>query len=102
MEMILEYAVAGLFLAIFLATIFKDLKFFQNLWTCYPFVSHFVPSWNFFAPDPYQVDYYILYRLIDENDQVGTWKQPYHLEAMRSNYSFIWNPKKWFLKSSVD
>ena len=98
---VIEYIVAtGLFL-IFLVTIIKELKFFDYSWSQFPFLFHFIPSWSFFAPNPYHSDYFILVRFI-EKEKVKEWKQVYKINEMRKSYSIFWNPQKWLLKSIAD
>jgi len=96
-----EFIIGSLLFVLFLATILKELKFFGNFWDSFPVIAHYIPSWSFFAPNPYQVDYYVLYRNINQNE-VHEWKQIYQYKKMRPSYSFFWNPHKLFLRAIVD
>ena len=102
MEYFKELLVSGVLLVIFMVTIFKELRYFPSLWDRIPLLSNFIPSWSFFAPNPYQSDYHILFRTVSVDGEVGEWKQAYQHAALRRFYAFIWNPNKWFLKASVD
>ncbi len=92
--------VIGLF-TLFFVTILKELKLFTWVGDRFPISTHFIPSWSFFAPNPYQTDYFILYRCFSQ-DSVSEWQQAYHIPKKRAFYSCFWNPDKIFLKSVVD
>ena len=97
----IEYIIAvGLF-TLFLLTVLKELNLFSMLSDKFPITAHFIPSWSFFAPNPYQTDYFILYRSFFQNS-ISEWKQAYQIPKYRSFYTFFWHPDKFFLKSIVD
>ncbi|MDN3505929.1 MAG: hypothetical protein P0S96_01715 [Simkaniaceae bacterium] len=87
---------------LFMATIAKECKAFKNIWDRFPIFSHYIPSWSFFAPTPYEADYYVLYRTISKTNETSPWKQAYQIESSRPFFSLFWNPDKLFLKGVID
>jgi hypothetical protein len=101
MEIIADLIIASFLFMFFFITILKELKFFKGFWHRFPVITHLIPNWSFFAPYPYRVDFYILYRNFSEN-KAGKWIQLYQYNKMRPIYSFCWNPSRLTLKSIVD
>jgi hypothetical protein len=62
----------------------------------------FIPTWSFFAPTPGMLDHHLLYRGIDEQEQVQDWQEAFPIKEKRSFFAFIWNPDKKFLKALLD
>ncbi len=97
----IEYVAAMGLIAFFISTIFKELKMFNGLGDSFPIAASFIPSWSFFAPNPYHTDYYILYRSF-KDDSASKWQQAYQISPKRSYTAILWYPDKLFLKSVVD
>lgn len=91
--------VACLFILI---TLFKEFHIFESFWKKFPFLSHVIPSWSFFAPVPYKSDYHILYRVAAFDQALGPWQQTSLNFSKRRMFHALWNPSKLFYKSSVD
>lgn len=102
MECLFEYIIGiGLF-GLFIATFLKEFIIPESFWQKFIFINFLLPSWSFFAPNPYRLDYFLFYRFIDENNHVGEWQQANKLLENRPYYSFLWNPESKFLKGLVD
>jgi hypothetical protein len=56
-------------------------------------IFNLLPLWTFFAPNPGQSDYHLIYRDRYQNDNISEWAQ-IALSESRRWYSFFWNPHK--------
>lgn len=65
-------------------------------------VSHLIPQWNFFAPNPGTEDYYILYRDKGVGGGVGAWQEVSDTGVDRNWTDAIWNPKGMEGKTRFD
>lgn len=97
-----ELIAIGLLFSVFMCTILHEIKLFERFFEKLPMAMQFVPMWSFFAPNPYQSDYYILFRTISSKNLVGAWKQAHYYEKPKYLYSCFWNPGKWFKKGIID
>ena len=57
--------------------------------------DHFslLPLWTFFAPNPGQSDYHLIYRDRKTDGSVTEWRE-IDITERRKPYGFIWNPEK--------
>lgn len=102
MEYLFEFIIGiGLF-GLFIATFLKEFVVSESFLQKFPFISCLLPSWSFFAPTPYNSDYFLFYRFIYEDNRVGKWQQANEILENRPYYSFLWNPRNRFLKGLVD
>lgn len=105
MEYICSETVVGVFLfSVYLATILKEYKVIEPVCQRFPILTHFVPSWSFFAPLPNRFDYFLFYRTISETGEVREWNLalPQRHVGDRTNFAFLWNPHKRYAKSLID
>lgn len=59
-----------------------------------------IPTWNFFAPEPNQTDYYLYYRVFSDYSN-SPWRLV-SFGAKRKWYGFLWNPYRRDRKSLFD
>ncbi|MHA7058061.1 hypothetical protein ACWGOQ_0012640 [Aquimarina sp. M1] len=64
-------------------------------------ILNLIPQWSFFAPIPATEDIIILYRCLDDKNNISNWKE-IGTFSNRTKIDFIWNPKKRFRKSILD
>lgn len=61
-----------------------------------------VPRWTFFAPNPGEFDYHLLFRDFDDAElPVTPWRE-IRAPARRSLLSALWNPEKRYRKGVID
>ncbi|SER72419.1 hypothetical protein [Natrinema salaciae] len=65
-------------------------------------VHHFIPRWNFFAPDPGVADYHLLYRDTFVDGGVGPWQEVSRFHEPRDVTAPIWHPDKHGKKALFD
>lgn len=102
MEYLFEFIAGVSLFSLFIATYLKEFVVFESFSKKFPFISCLLPSWSFFAPTPYNSDYFLLYRFIYEDNRIGKWQQANRILENRPCYSFLWNPENRFLKGLVD
>lgn len=59
-----------------------------------------IPTWNFFAPEPNQTDYYLYYRVFSDHSS-SPWRTV-GFGAERAWFGFIWNPYRRNRKAFFD
>ncbi|WP_442587521.1 hypothetical protein ACSBL2_15860 [Pedobacter sp. AW31-3R] len=82
--------------------ILSILKYFSfaKSWIVENDVLSLIPTWNFFAPEPNQTDYYLYYRVFSAHAD-SPWRLV-SFGAKRKWYGFIWNPYRRDRKSFFD
>jgi hypothetical protein len=104
----LEWSVVAALLAFNLATLIRHFPPRFVPWRLTYLLStslfgHFMPRWNFFAPNPGTFDYHLLYRDRRENGLVGPWHEvrllPTHTVV---GITAFWNPRRLEVKALVD
>lgn len=92
------YIVCGTLATLTVASVFHQINYTKGKlgrWDTWGIL----PNYSFFAPNPINRDFRLVYRLMDEAD--GTWK-----EVPIFNISFIykslWNPFKYYNKGIID
>lgn len=60
-----------------------------------------IPIWTFFAPNPGQTDYHLMYRFQNSTGQMSAWIE-IPLAEQRTARSWIWNPEKRSKKVLAD
>lgn len=90
---------AGLLLLWFILSILKYFSFAKD-WIIENDVLSLIPTWNFFAPEPNQTDYYLYYRVFSDHTE-SPWRLV-SFGAKRKWYGFIWNPYRRDRKSFFD
>lgn len=95
--------VVACLILILVITFLREIKAFDFLWEYNnDVIMHLIPTWSFFAPIPNMLDYYLLYRVIEQNGTVSEWQLVNIIEEKRSFWAFIWNPAKKMSKSFLD
>lgn len=97
---VLEMLVVGCFLLWFLLSVLvlvPKLRTWIRLWDLFTLV----PEWRFFAPNPVQGDYYLLYRDQLADGTVTGWSEV-RLGQKRRWWNVAWNPGKRASKALVD
>lgn len=102
MKCLLELIVGISLFILFTGTILKEFIKLDSFRTKFPLLSNFLPSWSFFAPIPYKLDYFLFYRFIYEDNCTSEWQQANEVLEKRPYYSFLWNPQNRFLKGFID
>lgn len=82
--------------------VFSILKYFPGIkdWIIRCDVFYLIPTWNFFAPEPNQTDYYLYYRVFSDSLE-SPWRLV-SFGAKREWYGFIWNPYRRHRKALFD
>lgn len=88
-----EVLVASLLALWFVGSVLNQFQFewFQKVRN----VDHFalLPLWTFFAPNPGQTDYHLVYRDRRTDGSITEWMELAITES-RKFHSFVWNPEK--------
>lgn len=89
-----EVLVASFLALWFVGSVFNQfqLKWFEKIRSN---VDHFslLPLWTFFAPNPGQTDYHLVYRDRRADGSLTEWMELAITES-RKFHSFVWNPEK--------
>jgi hypothetical protein len=92
-----------IFLSFILSLSFlKEIPVISKELDRFPVLMSFISSWSFFAPTPGMLDYHLLYRGINEQEEVQDWEGVFSIKEKRSPCAVIWNPEKKYLKTLVD
>ena len=94
--------VSGLLIFILSLSFLKEIPKICKILDRFPILMSLIPSWSFFAPIPGMHDYHLLYREIDDQEQVQDWKEAFSIEEKRNLLAFIWHPEKKRLKALID
>ncbi|MDN3505130.1 MAG: hypothetical protein P0S95_06110 [Rhabdochlamydiaceae bacterium] len=98
----LDKIILILLISIVSLSVLREIPRFETIGNKFPFLMQLIPIWSFFAPVPNIFDYNLFYREINEHGSVQNWKKAYLLDETRPFYTFLWNPKKRFLKGVLD
>lgn len=90
---------AGVLLLWFILSILKYFPF-AKAWIVENDTLSLIPTWNFFAPEPNQADYYLYYRVFSDYTE-SHWRMV-SFGVKRQWYGFIWNPYRRDRKSFFD
>lgn len=99
--MVLFFVAVLLFIVLSLSFL-KEFPKIDGFLNRFPVLMTLIPTWSFFAPTPGMSDYYLLYREINDKDEVQDWKEVTPLQDKRSPFAFVWNPDKKYLKTLID
>jgi len=95
-----EYLASGLYLLWLVLTIFFQFPKFRDFISKWdPF--YLIPQWNFFAPNPLDMDLHILYKDELKDGSLTDWTE-IPIIKKRNSFAFIWNPVKRQQKAFFD
>lgn len=64
-------------------------------------IFHILPRWTFFAPNPGTSDYHILFRQMDDDNNISEFHEV-PVYGKKKFFTFLWNPQKRAKKSLID
>lgn len=67
-----------------------------------PVLMSAIPQYNFFAPNPSDADYYLIYRDRDSDGDVSEWKASEEMYESPDRFLWLWNPYYLQLKVVFD
>ena len=70
---------AIILIAVVLLSFLKEIKRFEFIWNRFPTLMIFIPTWSFFAPIPNMFDYYVVYRTMNNSNELKEWKQAFKI-----------------------
>jgi len=77
-------------------------KYLKSLkWLPYLDLFSLIPRWTFFAPNPGQSDYNLLYREIWHNECQSNWREV-NIGLGHNSHRYLFNPKKRISKAIFD
>lgn len=102
----LDVLVILFFSSWFFVTVIKHIpmKYMPGFWRSIaysPAYSRFIPTWNFFAPNPGKHTFHLLYRDQSKDMRMSEWHEV-RGEAQTEWLRAIWNPSKAFNKATLD
>ncbi|CAN5195014.1 hypothetical protein BH09BAC6_BH09BAC6_08750 [soil metagenome] len=93
--------IASFFITWFFATIINQFNYDWVSKIRERDILHLLPRWTFFAPNPGTSDYHILFRQMDNDNNVSEFYE-FPIHGRKHFFSFLWNPKKRVKKTILD